>query len=274
VDGPVTLRRFAVGFALLAALLEVAAVVPHRPDVQAAERSRRAGSVLPTDARPERALASAAARISPAGELAEAQRSPAHLLARIERSMAVFSRPGGRRVGTVPAASPFYREPTVAWVLRVSDDGRYGLVPIPYAGREATGWLRLRGLDTTTTRISVLADLSRHRLWVLRGDRVVVSAKAATGAPVSPTPTGRYTVSDLVPFPGGGPFGTFAFGLTGIQPNLPPGWTGGNQLAVHGTNDPSSIGRSVSAGCLRVSERVLDRLRRLLEVGTPVTVQA
>jgi hypothetical protein len=189
--------------------------------------------------------------------------------------MPVFSRPGGgRRVGTVPAASPYYGEPTVAWVLEVSEDGRFGRVPIPYTGRNVTGWLRLRGLQTSTTTVSVRADLSRHRLWVLRGERVVFTARAATGAPVSPTPTGRYVVSDRVAFPGGGVLGTYAFGLSGIQPNLPPGWSGGNQLAIHGTNDPASIGRSASAGCLRVSERVLDRLKRLLPVGTPVVVRA
>jgi lipoprotein-anchoring transpeptidase ErfK/SrfK len=174
----------------------------------------------------------------------------------------------------MPATSPFYREPTVAWVLEVSRDGRLGRVPIPYAGRDVTGWLRLRGLRIRSTAVSVRADLSRHRLWLLRGDRAVFSARTATGAPESPTPTGRYVVSDLVAFPGGGSLGTYAFGLSGIQPNLPPGWTGGDQLAIHGTNDPASIGRSASAGCLRVSERVLDRLRRWLEVGTPVVVTA
>ena len=181
---------------------------------------------------------------------------------------------GGRVLGTIPAVSPFYGEPTVAWVLRVSRDGRFGRVPVAYAGRDLIGWIRLRGLERSTTPLSVRADLSRHRLWVLRGDRIVLSAPAATGAAVSPTPTGHYVVSDRVAFPGGGSLGTYAFGLSGIQPNLPPGWTGGNQLAIHGTNDPSSIGRSVSAGCLRVSERTLGRLRRLLRVGTPVFVRA
>lgn len=274
MNGSVALRRVAVGLALLVGLLEVVALLPFVRDVRAAERPMRHRIAMDLPARRGTAAMPALEPITPAARLADDQRPPGLLLARIDRTMALFSRPGGRRIGTMPAASPYYREPTVAWILRMSQDGRFGLVPIPYAGRDRTGWLRLRGLDTSTTRVRVLADLSRHRLWVYRGDRVFLSARAATGAPVSPTPTGRYTVSDLVAFPGGGSFGTFAFGLTGIQPNLPPGWTGGNQLAIHGTNDPSSIGRSASAGCLRVSEPVLDRLRRLLEVGTPVTVQA
>ena len=192
----------------------------------------------------------------------------------VERAMRLTSRPGGGRVvGVVPASSPYYGVPSRAWVLGVSRDGRFGRVPIPYAGRIATGWLRLSGLQITTTRISVTADLSRHRIFVRRGDRLIFSAPAATGAAATPTPVGRYVVSDRVPFPSGGVYGTFAFGISGIQTNLPPGWTGGNQLAIHGTNDPSSIGRSASYGCLRVSERILDRLRPLLRLGTPVIVR-
>ena len=54
--------------------------------------------------------------------------------------------------------------------------------------------------------------------------------------------------------------------------SLPAGWSGGNQLAIHGTNDPSSIGTSASAGCLRVSARALERLKSLLRLGTPVVI--
>jgi L,D-transpeptidase-like protein len=75
-----------------------------------------------------------------------------------------------------------------------------------------------------------------------------------------------------VAFPRGGALGTFAFGISGIQTDLPAGWDGGDQLAIHGTDDPGSIGTSASAGCLRVSERVLDRLRPLLQPGTPVVI--
>jgi lipoprotein-anchoring transpeptidase ErfK/SrfK len=76
-----------------------------------------------------------------------------------------------------------------------------------------------------------------------------------------------------VPF-GGGALGSFAFGISGIQPRLPAGWSGGDQLAIHGTNEPWSIGRSVSAGCVRVSEWSLERFRPLLMLGTPVIVSA
>ena len=196
-----------------------------------------------------------------------------HTLVRISHSMPITVRPGGGRVvGTMPAGSRFYDQPLSAWVLEVSDDGRYGLVPVPYAGRQVLGWIALRGLDLETTGIEVVADLSEHLIQVRRGGDLLFRAQAATGASVSPTPVGHYFVTDRVAFPEGGSFGTFAFGISGIQTHLPPGWTGGDQLAIHGTSAPGTIGTSASAGCLRVSERVLDRLRPLLRLGTPVTI--
>lgn len=199
---------------------------------------------------------------------------PRELLVEIERALPITARPGaGPVVGTMPSGSKYYAVSIVAWVRDVSRDGRFGLVDVPYVADRATGWIDLRGLDRSTTPITVEADLSEHRLTVLRGDRVVLRTPAATGAAVSPTPPGRYFVTDRVRFPGGGSLGTFAFGISGIQPNLPPGWSGGDQLAIHGTNAPWTIGRSASAGCLRVSERILDRLRPLLRLGTPVIVR-
>jgi lipoprotein-anchoring transpeptidase ErfK/SrfK len=80
-------------------------------------------------------------------------------------------------------------------------------------------------------------------------------------------------VTDRVAFSGGA-LGTFAFGISGIQPRLPAGWSGGNQLAIHGTNQPWSIGTSASAGCVRVSEAMLAKLKPLLAYGTPVVIHA
>ncbi|HEV8420194.1 MAG TPA: L,D-transpeptidase, partial [Actinomycetota bacterium] len=180
---------------------------------------------------------------------------------------------GGKVVGFVPAGSKYYRIPIVAWVLQLSANRRFGRVPIPYTTKPKTGWISLKGLKRTHTPYVVHADLSRHLITVRKLGRLVLRTRAATGAPWSPTPPGRYFVTDRVPFNPRGPLGAFAFGISGIQTRLPPGWRGGNQLAIHGTNNPGSIGRSVSAGCLRVSRAALERLKRILILGTPVIIQ-
>jgi lipoprotein-anchoring transpeptidase ErfK/SrfK len=176
-------------------------------------------------------------------------------------------------IGEMPAGSPFFDIPTMAWIHRRSADGHFGVVSVPYRATRATGWIRIAGLQLRHTPIKVRADLSRREVAVTRLGKVIMKFPATTGAPGSPTPVGRYFVTDRVPFNPSGPLGAFAFGISGIQPRLPPGWRGGNQLAIHGTNDPSSIGRAASAGCLRVSARALERLKPLLTLGTPVIIR-
>jgi lipoprotein-anchoring transpeptidase ErfK/SrfK len=177
------------------------------------------------------------------------------LLVAVRRTMRMTARPGGGRVvGTIPATSRYYGTPTVAWIQEVSADGRFGRLAVPYEAGERAGWIPMRGLATQHTSVTVYVSRARHRLEVRRRGHLALSVPAAIGAPGSPTPRGRYFVTDRVAFPAGGYLGSFAFGLSGIQPRLPAGWSGGDQLAIHGTDDAASIGRSSSAGCVRVSE--------------------
>ncbi len=198
-----------------------------------------------------------------------------NVLVDVPDTLTAYARPraGATQVGVVPAGSKYYGIPIVAWVETVSADGRWGLVELPYVWPRREGWIRLRGLARDVTRVRVEVDLSQHMVTVRKFGKVLFRAPGATGASSTPTPVGEYFVTDRVPFSGGS-YGTFAFGISGIQPRLPAGWTGGNQLAIHGTNNPSSIGRSASAGCVRVSEATLDKLIPLLRYGTPVIVHA
>jgi lipoprotein-anchoring transpeptidase ErfK/SrfK len=72
------------------------------------------------------------------------------------------------------------------------------------------------------------------------------------------------------------------------HPNLPPVIPGGaannpmgeaaltlrgGEYAIHGTNRPQSIGGFVSYGCIRMYNRDIVELYRLVDVGTPVIVE-
>ena len=209
----------------------------------------------------------------PAPEPPEPAEPTRHLLVRVPRALAVRADPraAARAVGVMPSGSKYYDVSITAWVEEVSSDGRWGRVEIPYVWPRRHGWIALRGLARRTTRVEVHVDLSERSIVVEKFGRVRFRVRTAVGAPATPTPPGEYFVTDRIAFPGG-QFGTFAFGISGIQPRLPSGWSAGDQLAIHGTNDPSSIGRSASAGCMRVSQRTIDRLKPLLRLGTPVIV--
>lgn len=200
-----------------------------------------------------------------------------HVLVKVDRPMPITRMPGGHPIGTMPASSRYLGAATTAWVQSISANGRYGRVALPWVRDvRRTGWIDLTGLERSSTRTLVVSDLSERRLRVYDGCAERFSASTAIGRPGSPSPTGAFWVTDRVPVPGAqqGSFGTFAFGLSTIQPHLPAGWTGGDQMAIHGTGAPGSIGAAASAGCLRVSEATLARLKPLLRVGTPVVITA
>jgi hypothetical protein len=198
-----------------------------------------------------------------------------HLLVRVPSAMTVRARPlsGARAIGTLVASSKYYHVPLTAWIEKSSRHGRWGRVEIPYGWPRRDGWIPLRGLRRSHTFAEVHVDLSKHWVSVTKFGKTIGGFRAATGTSSSPTPPGEYFVTDRIPFSAGGPLGSFAFGISGIQPRLPAGWSGGNQLAIHGTSDPSSIGTSASAGCVRVSERALSQLKPLLKLGTPVVIE-
>jgi lipoprotein-anchoring transpeptidase ErfK/SrfK len=175
-------------------------------------------------------------------------------------------------VGTVAATSKYYRVPIVIRLDAINDAGTWGRVELPYVWPRRDGWIPLGHLVCGQTFIHVDVDLSEHRVRVYKRDDLLYTVPSAIGTSSTPTPPGHYVVTDRVPFPAGSALGSFAFGISGIQPHLPVGWSGGNQLAIHGTNDPSSIGTSASAGCVRVSEWALEHFEPILRLGTPVVI--
>jgi len=184
----------------------------------------------------------------------------------------VRATPAGRVIGRL-AGRTALGTPTWLWALATNRAGTWARVVLPWIPNGRTGWVRLRRPDEIHTRTWVQADLSRRRVMLMHGSHVVASFTAAVGAADSPTPIGRFSVTDpIATGDASGPYGWYAFGLSGHQPHLPPGWTGGDQLAIHGTNDPSSLGTAASAGCLRVSSGALYVLKRALEPGTPVII--
>ena len=203
---------------------------------------------------------------------ARAADSPRFLLVSAPHGATVRSSPGGAIVAHLPAATPL-GAPTWLWVLRTTTNRRWGRVVLPLKPNGRTGWINLHGLRTVHTNTWIRASLHDRRIWLMHGSRPLASFSAAIGAATTPTPAGRFSVTDsLVTSDPSGPFGWYAFGLSGHQPHLPPGWSGGDQLAIHGTDDPASIGTPASHGCLRVSPQALARLRPALHLGTPVVI--
>jgi hypothetical protein len=118
---------------------------------------------------------------------------------------------------------------------------------------------------------SVEADLSERMLTVRRDARIVFRRRVSIGAGASPTPSGRFHVTDHI---GGSRWrlGCCIVVLSGTQPRLPAGWGGGDRLGIHGRPGSSApIGARSSAGCLHATEQTLRALAQL-PLGTPVVI--
>lgn len=106
----------------------------------------------------------------------------------------------------------------------------------------------------------IIVDLSDFQLHLLDGNIVVRTFPVAIGKMATQSPPGNYTIVNKQPNPGG-PFGAYWLGLS--KPHY----------GIHGTNDPSSIGRSVSHGCIRMYNEDVVELAALVPIHTRVTIR-
>jgi hypothetical protein len=192
------------------------------------------------------------------------------------RPTTVYSEPGGRRLGRFDRLNP-NGVPTVFGVVGEQLDARCRTswlhVALPMRPNGVTGWVRAAKVQRAVVRTRITVDLSEKRVRLFKRGRLVLSTRAAIGSSATPTPLGRYYVNQrLIPSDAGGPFGPGAVGISAFSPVL-TGWAQGGPIAIHGTNEPWSIGRAVSNGCIRVPNDVLRRLFRQALAGTPVLIR-
>jgi hypothetical protein len=159
-------------------------------------------------------------------------------------------------------------------VLSVLDRrGKWGAVPTPLLANGRLGWVKLdpSRLRAGWTRYAIHVDLSSRTARLLLGTRVVRSFAITVGSPASPTPTGRFAVTDIFRGNLNPAYGCCALATTAIQPDLPSGWLGGNRIAIHGTTGP--LGAAISHGCIRAANDDLGALVKRVGLGTPVVVR-
>jgi hypothetical protein len=204
----------------------------------------------------------------PAGE-PSATAAPWHAPARPHGAgaylMARLRRPLHTRFGVVRPQTQFDR-PVWVPVLRHRGPRATLLVPLRPYGRVVHA--DVRALALRWSRIRVMVDLADSRLTILRGNRALGAFPIGQGTPLTPTPTGRFFVTDRLPFGLGSPYFPFALGLSAHQTHLAPTWIGGDQIAIH----PGPMGH-VSNGCIHVGPAAIRLLRHIAPLGTYVIVR-
>ena len=150
-------------------------------------------------------------------------------------------------------------------------DGRPWLnVSLPMRPNGTMGWIPAASVSLAQVHTAIVVHRASRRIELYRGDKLVLRAEVAVGAPGRETPLGHfYVTARFVP---DDPFlGVFAL-ETSAYSKLTE-WPGGGVVGIHGTDVPRSIGHAASHGCVRVLNSTALALKRLAPLGTSITIE-
>jgi lipoprotein-anchoring transpeptidase ErfK/SrfK len=124
--------------------------------------------------------------------------------------------------------------------------------------------------ETNVAQREIVVSLEDHKLALVENGQVVKVYPVAVGKPSTPSPVGTFTIQRRVANPTyhhdgktippgpGNPVGTRWMGLS-IK-----------GYGIHGTNEPKSIGKAASHGCIRMAKADLEDLYPQVQVGDTV----
>ena len=168
------------------------------------------------------------------------------------------------------------RRPEIYLALRRTFDeagDEWVQIRLPRRPNNSTGWVRRSSLgpfQKVTTQIVV--DRRRLKATLYRKGKRVWQSRIGVGARGTPTPVGRYYIRQKLISPFGGTiYGPLAYG-TSAYSSLSE-WPRGGVIGIHGTNQPGLLPGRVSHGCIRVPNRNIRRLSRLMPLGTPLWIK-
>jgi lipoprotein-anchoring transpeptidase ErfK/SrfK len=140
---------------------------------------------------------------------------------------------------------------------------------------------KLKQPDVTPQSIGPIIVIRRgsNQLTLYNGMRVVRRFTVATGQNIYPTPLGRFQIVVMWKNPWWyPPNSSWAKGLKPVPPGpsnpLGTRWMGLSApgVGIHGTDEPASIGYSLSHGCIRMLVPQAEWLFNHVTVGTPVFI--
>jgi L,D-transpeptidase ErfK/SrfK len=121
--------------------------------------------------------------------------------------------------------------------------------------------IRIPGLpDPQSIPYAIYVSVGSKTLSLSQYGRIIKTYPIATGKILTTTPLGEYVIVNREPNPGG-PFGAMWLSLSK------------KGYGIHGTNDPSSIGKAVSRGCIRMFNQDVLELARTVPNGTRVIIR-
>ena len=191
-------------------------------------------------------------------------------------------RPSGDRLvvrdapdGTVVHELDAVRDSGAPLTLLLAQDPGDGWfeVLLPVRPNGSSGWVA--AAEVTVQRVTHRLEMSvtTNELRLFTDGELVRTMPAASGTGDTPTPLGRFFLTELLE-PTNAGYGPYAYGTSGFSEVLTSFGGGPGQVGLHGTDDADSVGRAVSHGCIRLSDEDITFLAETLPLGTPLDVLA
>jgi RNA polymerase sigma factor (sigma-70 family) len=221
------------------------------------------------------AAESPAVAFTPRGRLASAP--PSMVAHALVAELPIHDAPGAQ-AASLALAHP---QPSGAPLVLLVTEARAGWLQVllPVRPNGSTGWIRAEHASVVTHDFRIVVELGAHRITAYQGREVLLSEPIGVGTRDAPTPGGLYYIKELFqPLDANGrlhpdgPYGPYAYGLSGFSEVLFDFAGGDGQFGIHGTNDPSGLGRDVSHGCIRMSNTGITLLAKTLPLGVPVEI--
>src|SRR5215469_2845436 len=123
-----------------------------------------------------------------------------------------------------------------------------------------------------SSKREILVSILHRKLAVLEDGQTIRVFPVAAGAAATPSPAGEFRIVNRLSDP------------TYYRPHMviPPGpqnpigsrWIGLDRkgYGIHGTNDPGSVGKAASHGCIRLLNRDMEELFAMVRVGDRVRI--
>jgi lipoprotein-anchoring transpeptidase ErfK/SrfK len=141
---------------------------------------------------------------------------------------------------------------------------------IPGRPNGRTGWVREEALGPlVVVRTALRINRTTLRATLYRDGKKIWQSPVGVGKPSTPTPAGRFWIRERLKALGA-VYGPWAFGTSAYS--ILSDWPGGGVVGIHGTNEPELIPGRPSHGCIRMPNAKIERLARLMPVGTPVRI--
>ena len=162
----------------------------------------------------------------------------------------------------------------LVFLVKDKDDERIEVyLPVEPAG--SSGWVRREDVTVSSVTFRIEVSLAEHRVRVYDRGEVVLDEPAAIGTTDRPSPGVVTYIKELLQPPdANGPYGAYAYGLSGFATDLASFNDGQGVIGIHGTNDPATVGQDVDRGCIGLTNEVITRLvdEIGLPLGTPVEI--